>query len=568
MPKFNKIYSMRDKDQGVTVAPGAGFCPGVKKAIDCVLELEAAGKKPVYTIGPLIHNKQVTDSLESKGITSIDTLDQAKDKNGVLVIRAHGITPEFQREVESQGMNVIDSTCPLVKKVHNVIGQFADKDYDTVIVGDAGHAEVTGLLGYTKGRGVVVAGVEEAKKLSHFKKVNIVAQTTQKEETFYAVAEIIKNNADECEVSNTICQPTKQRQKETIELAKNADMVIVVGGKHSANTARLAKLCGELCSKVIHVESADEIQKEDILAPDKIFITAGASTPNWVIENVSNRVKSLRKSRISIFETLWDFIVRNAVFTSFAAVCLTYVCMKLQGAKADFYVYALTWLFVFTLTLVNKGESGEVFKSKKQFFITTFIGTLAAFVVSLRYNFCVYAPTLLFLVLGITYPLRYKFQRFAHLPGTKDIVTALGWCFVCVYVPAVSQGLVFTKSAWLAFAYGLLLVFIRSVILSIGTEYKDIILGKESFYKAFGLTKTKIAITAIILALTAVLIKLLLMGWKTDLVAMLLLGHIYTVAIAVYSYSRKVPRSIGSETAIDGQFYILALLTFIAINLF
>jgi 4-hydroxy-3-methylbut-2-enyl diphosphate reductase len=153
------------------------------------------------------------------------------------------------------------------------------------------------------------------------------------------------------------------------------------------------------------------------------------------------------------------------------------------------------------------------------------------------------------------------------LPGTKDILTALGWCFVCVYVPAAAQGMLLRKAVWFAFAYGTLLVFIRSVILNMGTEYKDIILGKESFYKAFGITKTKIAISAIVLALTAVLIKLLLMGWKVKLVSVLLLGHVYTVATAVYFYSRKVPRNTANETIIDGQFYLLAALSYIAVNL-
>ncbi|MDR1683839.1 MAG: 4-hydroxy-3-methylbut-2-enyl diphosphate reductase [Elusimicrobiota bacterium] len=289
---------MTDKDKGVTIAPSAGFCPGVKKAIECVLALEAAGKKPVYTIGPLIHNKQVTDALEAKGIRAIDTLGQAEDKSGVLVIRAHGITPAFQQEVAALGMEVVDSTCPLVKKVHNVIDHYAKEGYDTLIVGDAGHAEVVGLLGYTQGKGRVVAGVEEAQKLPPFDKVNIVAQTTQKEETFYAVAEIIKQKAKVYRVSNTICEPTKQRQKETRDQAKEADLVIVVGGKHSANTARLAKLCAQMCKIVIHVESETEINKDMVFTPKKIFITAGASTPNWVIEDVARRVRYLREDKV------------------------------------------------------------------------------------------------------------------------------------------------------------------------------------------------------------------------------------------------------------------------------
>lgn len=280
-------------EQDVIVAKRAGFCPGVKSAIDKVLEL-AAGQRPVYTIGPLIHNKQVTGMLSSKNITAIDTPAQAANRSAVLVIRAHGITPQFQREIETCGMEVVDATCPLVKHAQNIIDKFAKQGYHTVIVGDSDHAEVVGLMGYTQGRGMVVSGPEEAQKLPHFDKVNVVSQTTQKESVFYATAEEIKKHAVICQVSNTICQPTKDRQKETIEFAKSADLVIVVGGKHSANTARLAVLCKELASAVQHVETEAELDETQILKAKKIFITAGASTPEWVIDRVADHVRQLR----------------------------------------------------------------------------------------------------------------------------------------------------------------------------------------------------------------------------------------------------------------------------------
>ena len=279
--------------RSVIVAKSAGFCPGVKRAIDKVLELEAAGKKPVYTIGPLIHNKQVTDMLAAKQISSIDTPQEAADKSGVLVIRAHGITPQFQQEVQACGMEVVDATCLLVKHAQNIIEKFASEGYHTVIVGDSDHAEVIGLMGYTHGKGIVVSGPEEASKLPQFEKVNVVSQTTQKESVFYATAEEIKKHAAVCQVSNTICQPTKDRQKETMEQASNADLVIVVGGRHSANTTRLALLCKGLSPMVQHVETETELDENLIKNAPRIFITAGASTPDWVIDRVAVRVKEI-----------------------------------------------------------------------------------------------------------------------------------------------------------------------------------------------------------------------------------------------------------------------------------
>ena len=281
----------------ITIAKSAGFCPGVKNAIERVLQLSAKGKKPVYTVGPLIHNKQVTQMLEKKDIFTINNLNEATNKQGVLVIRAHGITPEFQKQVFDMGLEVVDCTCPLVKRAHTIIDEFAKKGYYTVIIGDAEHAEVIGLLGYTQGKGIVVADAEEAKKLPAYDKVNVVAQTTQKEQTFFDAAEVIKQKSKVCQVSNTICTPTKQRQKETLELAKNADLVIVVGGKHSANTARLAKLCGELCKKVLHVETAEEVKKENLQNAKNILITAGASTPDWVIQEVAKKAENIKEGK-------------------------------------------------------------------------------------------------------------------------------------------------------------------------------------------------------------------------------------------------------------------------------
>jgi len=263
---------MSDLKFGITLASSAGFCPGVKKAIDTVLALSRSGKKPVYTIGPLIHNPQVIETLEGEDIHSVAALSAVGDRSGVLVIRAHGVTPLAERELRGFGMEVIDATCPLVKRAQKLIAEYAAKGFDTVIIGDAGHAEVVGLLGYAAGRGRVVSGAREAAGMPAFEKVHVVAQTTQEEDVFLAAAEAVRSRAGECVVSNTICMPTRERQRETRELASRADMVIVVGGRQSANTARLAKLCAALCPKVLAVETEAELEPADVIHPARIAV--------------------------------------------------------------------------------------------------------------------------------------------------------------------------------------------------------------------------------------------------------------------------------------------------------
>ena len=558
-----------EKEQDVIVAKSAGFCPGVKRAIDKVLELEAAGKKPIYTIGPLIHNKQVTDMLAAKQISSIDKPQEAADKFGVLVIRAHGITPQFQQEIESCGMEVVDATCPLVKHAQDVIAKYAKQGYDTVIVGDGGHAEVIGLLGYTEGRGTVVSGPEEAQKLPHFKKVNVVSQTTQKETVFYQTAQIIKEKADECQISNTICQPTKDRQKETIEQAKNADLVIVVGGKHSANTARLALLCRGLAPQVLHIETEAELQPEQVLRAQKIFITAGASTPNWVIDKVANWVRQTRQthnrfSLSTLFNNGWKFFVKYAFYTAFAAMALSYVCMKLQGVRTDWKLLWFAWLFVFGLTSVNHAAERAPTRARSISYTLGFTACAAALVLAALAGWQIFVLAAVFLAAGVFYPFRHVLHsKLASFPGTKDIATALGWAFACAWLPAYAHGVPFHKAAYLAVFYAGLLVFTRSVTLGFSSVNKDLMVGKESFYKAFGIAATKGAVTLILTALTGVLAALWFMPWKPLLTGMLLIGNVYTVFIVIYYYSHVTARNIKQETLIDGQFFILWLLFYL-----
>lgn len=558
-----------DKEQGVTVAKSAGFCPGVKGAIDKVLELEASGKKPIYTLGPLIHNKQVTDMLAAKQISSVDKPEQAQDKSGVLVIRAHGITPAFRAEVMNSGMEVVDATCPLVKHAHDVISKYAQEGYHTVIVGDGGHAEVIGLLGCTQGKGVVVSGPEEAQALPHYDKVNIVSQTTQKESVFFATAEIIKNKSDICQISNTICHPTKLRQSETMTMAKNADLVIVVGGKHSANTARLALLCRELAPQVVHIETEAELTPEQVLPAKSIFITAGASTPNWVINQVAEWVRQTRKKRgisfTGILQRFWAKFISHSAYTALAAAALTYVCMKLEGLAFQYKPLLFSALFVFSLTTVNRAWENKTRPAGKLPAIFGYTAAALALVVAALMGLKTFILAALMTALGLLYPLRHALKsKILSLPGTKDILTAIGWGFACAFLPAFTNDLLLRKSSYLAIFYAVLLVFMRSVTLGFTSANKDLMIGKESFYKAFGIGKTKLAVMGLLGALTTVLAVLLTITWKPALVAMLLLGNLYTICIVIYYYSHTASRGVKEETLIDAQFFILWILAWLS----
>src|SRR3989339_1995657 len=353
-----------DSDFGITIARTAGFCPGVKKAIDTVLELSGPGNVRIYTLGPLIHNTQVIKMLEEKNILAVEDVSHIKDKNCILVIRAHGITPELEKTISSLPFKVVDATCPLVKNAQNTAKKYAGLGYSTVIVGDKGHAEVTGLLGYCAGKGIVISGPEEALQLPVMKKVHVLSQTTQEESLFKKTAEIIREASAECVISNTICAPTRERQKETADIAKAVDLMIVAGARHSANTARLVKICSDLGTRTVLAGQEEDLNETEIKKAGKIGITAGASAPAWMIQRIQERVKEIRSSgsrtKKNILYHAWELIINSCVYTAAAAMSLTYACMKLQGCAPDMQLMSLSGFFVLSLHIINRlGEKGK-----------------------------------------------------------------------------------------------------------------------------------------------------------------------------------------------------------------
>jgi len=269
----------------------AGFCMGVKRALDIVLGLNTKGLGPLYTDGPLIHNPQIISLLEDKGIKPLAGKSPSR---GLIVLRAHGVSPARREELARTGLPIHDATCPNVTKVQAIVSDYSRRGYTVIIVGDRGHAEVEGLLGFAGGLGRVVGGPGEVDSLPMTGKVCVVAQTTQDIQLFRETAERIRKRVSECEVFDTICLSTKKRQKETIGLARKVDAMVVVGGKKSANTARLVKICEAVGTTVFPVESERDLDSFSLRPFRRVGVTGGASTPRWVIERVVQRIEALR----------------------------------------------------------------------------------------------------------------------------------------------------------------------------------------------------------------------------------------------------------------------------------
>ena len=273
----------------ITIAKKAGFCFGVKRALDITFDLAKEGHQGIYTYGPLIHNPQVVDRLKHEGIDTVDNLS-APGIN-TIIIRTHGVSPKVYVETSKMGYNVIDATCPFVKKAQNFTNSLKEEGYQVIIIGDRNHPEVQGLIGFA-GSDVVVA--DDTDHLPPLKnKVGIIVQTTQAFETFEKIVSHIIRCTREVKIYNTICDSTSQRVRETKELAQKVDLMIIVGGKNSANTNQLAKLSKDVCAKVYHIETSGELDDRWFKDVTDVGITGGASTPQWIIDEVVRKIKEI-----------------------------------------------------------------------------------------------------------------------------------------------------------------------------------------------------------------------------------------------------------------------------------
>ncbi|MBD3182702.1 4-hydroxy-3-methylbut-2-enyl diphosphate reductase [Candidatus Poribacteria bacterium] len=274
----------------IILAENAGFCFGVKRAMKLAFEAAKNSPTPIYSLGPLIHNPQQVQLLTQSGVQVVSDLDSLTSGD-TIIIRSHGTNPETLQKAKCKGLNIVNATCPFVVKAQELAQILAQEEYQVVIIGEGNHPEVIGLTGFAGENVWVVENAEDAAKLPEKKRIGIVAQTTQSLDNLRKVVSVFLGESDEVKVFNTICHATALRQKAALALAKEVDLMIVIGGYNSANTNRLASLCKETGVHTYHIETVNEIEKSWLKNISKVGITAGASTPDWIINEVIERLK-------------------------------------------------------------------------------------------------------------------------------------------------------------------------------------------------------------------------------------------------------------------------------------
>ena len=279
----------------VRLAKTAGFWFGVKRDVATVYEqVEKNVVKSIYTFGPIIHNDEVVKDLKSKGVEVLHTIEELKQlEGGIVIIRSHGVSKEIYDILEERGVTCIDATCPFVKKIHNIVREESQAGSHIIIIGDASHPEVQGIRGWAGEHVTILKTEEEAVRFfaKDSKKICVVAQTTFNYNKFKYLVEIIQKNNYNISVLNTICSATKERQKEAESIAKEVEAMIVIGDKHSSNSQKLFEICGNACENTYFIQTFEDLDMNQLKSVNTVGITAGASTPKNIIEEVQNNVR-------------------------------------------------------------------------------------------------------------------------------------------------------------------------------------------------------------------------------------------------------------------------------------
>lgn len=493
---------------------------GVRRAVDMVLDASNAAKNaPMYTYGPLIHNPQVLDLLKEKKITVLD--DIPEKGTGCVLIRAHGVPPEDEAALKKAGFTVIDATCPRVVKVQIIIDKYARQGYATIIIGDENHPEVRGLLGHTGGRGRALTSLEALSGLPVYEKAVIVAQTTQNTEFFDAVKDWCREYAPHYKIFDTICGSTQKRQAEIRALAKEHDAVVVIGGRQSGNTKRLAQIAGDTGKPSVHIEDESQLDYDILSSAKSIAITAGASTPNWIIKETCSRIEDHFRQKTTIktmSERFVDFLLKTNILAALGAGCLTYSCSAVQEFNREFLHAAISMLYVLSMQIMNNlfmiksdkynNPQRAAFYSgnKAVLWVLAVVCGAAGLYLSSLTGYLSFLVLLAMSLLGLSYNLRIFSVftkrsdgfRIKDIPGSKTILITLAWGTVTCLLPALNnQGSISAVAIVFLFAAGI--VFARTAFFDTLAVQGDKITGRETLPVLIGEKKTFLLIEYILI---------------------------------------------------------------------
>ena len=506
----------------VVIARTAGFCKGVRDAIEITMNAiqHRAKGEDICTFGPLIHNRQVLTMLGKKGVVDENRIENCAGKK--VVIRAHGIPPYSRQQLHQQGATLLDATCKRVARVHAAIKRHARRGYYTIIVGDADHAEVIGLLGYTEDRGAVINRPEQIDELpSHWDKVLLVAQTTQNEEVFREVEETFLEKYPNGIVKNTICDSTQERQAEVRQLCSKVQAMVIVGGLHSGNTLRLAEVARDCAIPTFHVETESDLDPQVMARYACVGVSAGASTPNWIIRDVVEFLEAITPGAGTKFR--WKHILEMLAYGNFYIALATALLAQIAEALTDFagspafsfmaagYAFAMHSLNVYldqdSIELNDPGKAAFYREWRPVFMFSSALCVSAALILAYRIGLPNFLLMLLLIFLGLLYGVKLFIPagwenfpvKLKDIPTSKTFFVPMAWAAVCV-LPYIAGGYDSSRVIYAGLVI-FLLSLVRTTLRDFLAIQGDRLVGKETLVVLAGEKWTALFTVGVLVAL-------------------------------------------------------------------
>jgi 4-hydroxy-3-methylbut-2-enyl diphosphate reductase len=572
----------------IILAETAGFCMGVKRAMDKVLAMARDRSGPLYTVGPLIHNRQVVEMLEARGVFARTEFDGVRE--GTVLVRTHGVPPEVVRRLRDAGLDVEDGTCPHVIHGQRAIARRSAEGAQIVIVGDPDHDEVVGLRGHAQGRCDTIHSVDEARTVPLEDDVLVVAQTTFNESEFGAICDELRRRKPDVEVVKSICNATSRRQEEARELAREVDAMVVVGGYHSANTKRLTEVARETGTPTFHVETADELDVAALAQFETVGVTAGASTPGWITNTVLERLRHAEglasrwgRLRARAATVLLD----GNLYVAGGAACVTYAVTKLLGFgdgpgtafttwdRVRLMVAAAGYIFsAYSLARTAWSEAATSGLSLRTAFQLSHVRAMrvGAVVLSLI-AFAALAPfgwqTLALLVgsyaLALAYGVLLRPRRgsalaiLRNVPASKDVLSAAGWTMVTVLIPVAAAGEARPGSviAVAAFVFGLALV--RTVMFDFTDVMGDRLIGRDTLPALIGVERARMAMAAVTVLLAGMIVAATASGVIGPLGYWMLLCPLYVLCYLLVLSRAILASEHRCAAVVDGGMWLVGI---------
>ena len=562
----------------VKLAKTAGFCWGVERALDIALDTVNDASSEVLTHGPLIHNPQTVELLEDKSVFVSDP-QETPSSTSLVVIRAHGISPQVRDRLRSSGAGIRDATCPLVAKVHGVIRKHSRMGAFTVIIGEEGHPEVDGHKGYAEAGSHLITCMEDVAGLPEIgeRPVVVVAQTTINMREWKDVEEAILRKYPQAQMFNTICDATEVRQEEVKKLAPDVDLMVVVGGRNSGNTNRLVEVAKEGGADSILIETEDEIDEEILQQYKNIAVTAGASTPDWMIRRVVNRIEAIPDPNPNIADKIFDILKvlsRSNVLLFFSALLGSIAITKLGGFPFSNKLAVTAGLYLFAAHTINRCVSYEADRynepNRAHFYEkhkTTLLSlAVVAAVISILFGVSVSYLTGGIMIVGLIWAIfcslklepRALVSRVMNFPTLKILVLATGWTFSMAFLPALANSQLISASWVVAIFVAFGLIFFRTGLMELRDIQGDRIVGKRTLPIVLGKEQTEALLGVMCAALAVVLVSASINEWVAPLFGYAMLIPVIYAGACLYWYTKKILGHSGLMEAATDQIFIIA----------